>query len=193
MKISIIVLASGNSKRFKENKLLYKIDEKPMYLYTVEKLINLKKKCKFIGEVVFVTKYDEIIENLNDKDIKVVKNDNSEFGISQSIKLGISNSKNKFFMFIVCDQPYIKEDTIENFVIGFIKSKKDLGSVSNNGILLNPTIFSDKYREELMNLKGDKGGKKIILKNLSDLYIFEVEDKRELMDIDYKEQLKNGY
>ena len=43
MKLSIIVLASGNSKRFRENKLLYEIDEKPMYLHTVEKLINLKK------------------------------------------------------------------------------------------------------------------------------------------------------
>ena len=190
MKISVIVLASGNSKRFKENKLLYKINEKPMYLYTVDKLINLKKRCKFIDEVIFVTKYDEIIKNLRDKDIKIVKNENSEFGISQSIKLGISNSKNNFFMFIVCDQPYILEETIENFLVGFINSKKNLGSVGNKGILLNPTIFSDKYREDLMSLEGDKGGKKIILNNLDDLYVFEVEDERELIDIDYKEQLK---
>ena len=190
MKISVIVLASGNSKRFKENKLLYKINEKPMYLYTADKLLNLKKRCKFIDEVIFVTKYDEIIKNLRDKDIKIVKNENSEFGISQSIKLGISNSKNNFFMFIVCDQPYILEETIENFLVGFINSKKNLGSVGNKGILLNPTIFSDKYREDLMSLEGDKGGKKIILNNLDDLYVFEVEDERELIDIDYKEQLK---
>ena len=98
--LSVIVLASGNSKRFKGNKLLYEIDGKPMYLYTVEKLINLKKKCKYIGEIIFVTKYQKIINDLKNKDIKVVKNKNSEFGISQSIKLGVSNSNNNCYMFI---------------------------------------------------------------------------------------------
>ena len=42
-----------------------------------------------------------------------------------------------------------------------------------------------------MNLEGDKGGKKIILNNLEDLFVFEVYDKKELIDIDYKEQLED--
>lgn len=189
--LSVIVLASGNSKRFKGNKLLYEIDGKPMYLYTVEKLINLKKKCKYIGEIIFVTKYQKIINNLKNKDIKVVKNKNSEFGISQSIKLGVSNSNNNCYMFIVCDQPYITEDTLDRFIDGFIKCGKNLGCVSSGGVLLNPTIFTKKYKDDLMNLEGDKGGKKIILNNLEDLFVFEVYDKKELIDIDYKEQLED--
>ena len=42
-----------------------------------------------------------------------------------------------------------------------------------------------------MRLEGDKGGKKIILKNLEDLFVFEVCDHYELIDIDYKEQLED--
>ncbi|MFR2270711.1 MAG: hypothetical protein ACLS50_06740, partial [Clostridium sp.] len=62
---------------------------------------------------------------------------------------------------------------------------------SNDSILLNPTIFTDKYKDKLLKLDGDKGGKKIILKNIDDLFIFDVLEKRELIDIDYKSQLEN--
>lgn len=171
--------------------MLHKINKKPMYLHTLDKLIDLKKVNYNIDEIIFVTKYDEIINNLKNKDIKVIKNNNSEFGISQSIKLGISNSFNNVYMFIVCDQPYIKKETINKFINEFIRSKKNLGCVSNDGILLNPTIFTDKYKDKLLKLDGDKGGKKIILKNIDDLFIFDVLEKRELIDIDYKSQLEN--
>ena len=162
-----------------------------MYLHTLDKLIDLKKVNDNIDEIIFVTKYDEIINNLKNKDIKVIKNNNSEFGISQSIKLGISNSFNNAYMFIVCDQKYIKKETINKFINEFIRSKKNLGCVSNDSILLNPTIFTDKYKDKLLKLDGDKGGKKIILKNIDDLFIFDVLEKRELIDIDYKSQLEN--
>ena len=171
--------------------MLHKINKKPMYLHTLDKLIDLKKVNYNRDEIIFVTKYDEIINNLKNKDIKVIKNNNSEFGISQSIKLGISNSFNNAYMFIVCDQPYIKKETINKFINEFIRSKKNLGCVSNDGILLNPTIFTDKYKDKLLKLDGDKGGKKIILKNIDDLFIFDVLEKRELIDIDYKSQLEN--
>ena len=171
--------------------MLHKINKKPMYLHTLDKLIDLKKVNDNIDEIIFVTKYDEIINNLKNKDIKVIKNNNSEFGISQSIKLGISNSFNNAYMFIVCDQPYIKKETINKFINEFIRSKKNLGCVSNDGILLNPTIFTDKYKDKLLKLDGDKGGKKIILKNIDDLFLFDVLEKRELIDIDYKSQLEN--
>ena len=171
--------------------MLHKINKKPMYLHTLDKLIDLKKVNDNIDEIIFVTKYDEIINNLKNKDIKVIKNNNSEFGISQSIKLGISNSFNNAYMFIVCDQPYIKKETINKFINEFIRSKKNLGCVSNDSILLNPTIFTDKYKDKLLKLDGDKGGKKIILKNIDDLFIFDVLEKRGLIDIDYKSQLEN--
>ena len=171
--------------------MLHKINKKPMYLHTLDKLIDLKKVNDNIDEIIFVTKYDEIINNLKNKDIKVIKNNNSEFGISQSIKLGISNSFNNAYMFIVCDQPYIKKETINKFINEFIRSKKNLGCVSNDSILLNPTIFTDKYKDKLLKLDGDKGGKKIILKNIDDLFIFDVLEKRELIDIDYKSKLEN--
>ena len=92
-------------------------------------------------------------------------------------------------MFIVCDQPYIKKETIDKFINQFVKSKKNLVCVSNNDILLNPTIFTSKYKQKLLNLSGDKGGKKIILENLNDLFTFKILSEKEVIDIDFKYQL----
>ena len=39
MKIALIMLAAGNSRRFGRNKLLYEIEGKPMYRHILEKLL----------------------------------------------------------------------------------------------------------------------------------------------------------
>ena len=41
MKINLILLAAGNSKRFLENKLLYKINGKDMYMYILDTIKNI--------------------------------------------------------------------------------------------------------------------------------------------------------
>lgn len=41
MKIALILLAAGNSRRFGSNKLLHEIDGRPMYLHTLENLAKM--------------------------------------------------------------------------------------------------------------------------------------------------------
>ena len=40
MRIALIMLAAGNSRRFGGNKLLYEIDGNPMYRYILERLMS---------------------------------------------------------------------------------------------------------------------------------------------------------
>lgn len=184
MKINLIILASGNSKRFGANKLLYKINGKEMFKYP----LDLAKNLKNIQDIIVVSKYQEIKDYALAKNMIYVENLQSFLGISASIKLGIKESEKKdfdFLMFMVCDQPYIKYDTIESFIENFLKSKKGIGAVSFEGILGNPCIFSKKYIDDLKKLSEDTGGKKIIKNNMSDVYLYEVASKKELEDIDY--------
>ena len=46
MKISLIMLAAGNSRRFGSNKLLYEIDGKPMYRHILEKLMVVAEQLE---------------------------------------------------------------------------------------------------------------------------------------------------
>ena len=46
MKIALIMLAAGNSRRFGSNKLLYEIDGKPMYRHILEKLMVVAEQLE---------------------------------------------------------------------------------------------------------------------------------------------------
>lgn len=186
MKINLILLASGNSTRFKGNKLLELVNYKPMYMNVVEKVLKLN-----FNKIILVTKYKEIKKALMDYPIKVIMNNNWELGISNSIKLGINTDlEADAYMFMVCDQPFISLETIEALMDKFIKSNKGMACVEYEGSLGNPTIFSGKYIKELLSLKGDVGGKSIMKKHLEDLEKVEINCEKELMDIDTREELE---
>ena len=57
MKIAMIMLAAGNSRRFGANKLLYEIDGIPMYRHVLEQLDDTKKKIENI-----YSEYSDITE-----------------------------------------------------------------------------------------------------------------------------------
>ncbi|SFD31037.1 nucleotidyltransferase family protein [Clostridium uliginosum] len=188
MKINLILLASGNSNRFKSNKLLTTVNNKPMYMNVVEKILKLN-----FNKIILVTQYEEIKVALFEKTIQVVMNKNSELGISHSIKLGIQRDMEAdAYMFMVCDQPFISLMSIEILIDRFIKSHKGMACVEHKGNLGNPTIFSKKYKNELFSLKGDIGGKAVMKKHLDDLEKVSIINEVEMMDIDTKEELENA-
>ncbi|EKQ55047.1 MAG: putative MobA-like protein [Clostridium sp. Maddingley MBC34-26] len=185
MKINLILLAAGNSSRFEGNKLLTIVNDKPMYMNAIE----IVSKISF-NKIIVVTQYEEIKGALSKCNIEVIMNYNSELGISHSIKLGVQSSKDAdAYMFMVCDQPFISLNSLEALINEFTKSHKGLACIAYKGNLCNPTIFSNKYKNDLLNLKGDIGGKYIINKNLDDLVTTEIYDKLEITDIDTKKEL----
>ena len=189
IKINLILLAAGNSTRFKGNKLLEVVNEKPMYMHVLEKVLKLK-----FNKIILVTQYEVIKEALINYPVQVVLNNNSELGISHSIKLGIdSDLEADAYMFMVCDQPFIALESIKALIEKFINGNKGMACVEYNGRLGNPTIFSRKYKDELLNLKGDVGGKFVMKKHLEDLERLLITDKLELMDIDTREELEKFY
>lgn len=187
MKINLILLAAGNSNRFKGNKLLTIVNNKPMYMNVVEKILKLN-----FNKIILVTQYEEIKVALTEQPIQVVMNKNSELGISNSIKLGIQTDiMADAYMFMVCDQPFISLVSIETLIDRFIKSDKGMVCVEYKGNLGNPTIFSKKYKSELLSLEGDVGGKSIMKKHIDDLERVSIINKVEIMDIDTREELEN--
>lgn len=192
MKISLIVLAAGNSSRFGSNKLLFEINEKPMYRSIADTILEAEqKKEALFFEKIIVTKHRKIIQDpYLLQHFQMIVNPHSERGISSSIQLGIegSNKLTDAWCFLVCDQPYLKAETICNLVIEWEKSNKELGCVVYKEHLGNPTIFKNKYRYELMQLTGDIGGKGILKAHRQEVFCYPVDNEKELEDID---EMKN--
>ena len=223
MKIVMIMLAAGNSRRFGANKLLYEIDGIPMYRHVLEQLDDTKKKiensyseysdiaednnsdivqsnnlyrnnitAKIICNIIVITQYDAIAEAVKTKGIQVLYNPHPEDGISSSVKIGLNASLDAdAVLFTVSDQPWLTSETICELIHVFLNSSKGIACVSCQGKMGNPCIFGRKYYNELLSLEGDKGGKKVIMKHLDDTQVYEIEEGKELEDIDYCESIQS--
>lgn len=186
MKINLILLASGFSRRFNGNKLLTDFCGRPLYMYVIDEVMKIYMEDNFkFNKIICVTQYEEIKDSLKGTPMKVIINENSSFGISNSIKLGINyDTEADGYMFIVCDQPFIKKETLSYVMDVFCKGNKGITAIGRNDMIGNPVIFSRKYIDELLSLQGDVGGKKIVKRHLDDVEIVQIDDELQFADID---------
>lgn len=206
MELWLVLLAAGSSRRFFGNKLLYVYEGKPLYRYVADAVCELPPET-FAGKVV-VTRYEEILEDLQGRGFLTVRNMHSDWGISHSIRLGIETvlaarerqheslslagqkqceeNRNFAICFAVCDQPHLRRETIRQFACAYLESARGIGCLKHGAETGNPVIFSENYLEELLALQGDTGGKAVLKRHLEDVFFYEVADGRELWDLDVR-------
>lgn len=184
MKTALIMLAAGNSRRFGSNKLLYEMEEEPMYLHVLKQLVKVREKTEECSLTV-VTQYEQIRDTAERYGAQVYLNPEPERGISSSVQIGLKAAEETdCCLFAVADQPWITAETMLELLDIYRHSGKGMAAVRNGQMIGNPCVFSRKYYSELAALTGDKGGKKIIKKYPEDLAFCEVKNSRELQDID---------
>ena len=185
--ISVILMASGFSKRMGQNKLLLEIENKKIYQHTVTAIQESQ-----INQKIIVSSYDEILDYCEkNTDFLCVKNNNSHLGQSQSIKLGILNSSScGGYMFLPCDMPFITPSIIDEIADYFMKDITSIVVPRIHGKNTMPTIFSYDFKEELLNISGDIGGRDIIKKYIDKVRYMDIKSDELLVDIDTKEDLK---
>lgn len=180
MKICAVIQASGMSKRMGKDKLRLPVKGLAMYKH----IINEVSKINF-DKALIVSKDFEILEYGKAQGLIPVLNEEYEEGQSRSIVLSLKELKDfDAVMFMVSDQPFLKAETIEYL----IEEYKKIGS----GILLplykgkrgSPVLFSSKYADELMSLKGEERGRSVINKYIYDVAFVEIDDELQGIDID---------
>lgn len=157
-----------------------------MYQHVLEEVETLPPDLFSVR--LAVTQYEEIMTHGTALGYRVVVNHESSLGISHSIRLALLElgEEKMDYCFAVCDQPFLKAGTILGLAEGFKRSKKGLACLCSGKELGNPAVFSYVYRQELMELEGDTGGKKIIKRHMEDVYLHQVADERELVDVDVR-------
>lgn len=177
--IAIILEAAGNSTRFGSNKLLHVMgDGIPMIAHIIE-AVRSQSSCRKI----LVTQYEEAARLA--PDFLTVINDRPDLGISHSMQLGIEAAgEADAYMFCVCDQPWLTGESIRKLLDEFRSGSAGIVSLAWQGRMCNPKIFSSRYREDLMNLSGDTGGRQIIASHTGDLLLVEAGSEAETLDID---------
>lgn len=192
--IAVIYMASGFGKRFGGNKLLEKLEGKALYLYGLEKLMQWQKGYGQ-AEIVLVSQYDEILEyGRRQEGMICVKNLQAAEGITASLRLGLEAAgEADYYLFSVADQPGLKQETLERFIREFLEEKErySMGCLcTKEGGGGNPVIFHRCYREELLALRGDKGGSRVMKRYPGEVFRFYAGEE-ELRDIDRVCDIRN--
>ena len=183
--ISAIIMASGLSKRMGQNKLLMKYNNKFLIEYT----LSIISECNF-KQKILVTQYEEIKEFGETLNYKVVSNIFPNKGQSESIKLGVKNCDYcEGYMFFVGDQPLLNKRDIEKLIKFFEEDTDYIVIPKYKDKSGNPVIYPSAYKEQLLNLKGDKGGKSIIKSSHKIKYVNVRENT--LFDIDNIDDFNN--
>ncbi|QVK18786.1 molybdenum cofactor cytidylyltransferase [Mycoplasmatota bacterium] len=181
--VNAIIMASGLSLRMGTNKLLLPFKGK----YLIEHVLDKVQICPFY-QTVLVSNDEQILELGSDRGFTVINNKHAEDGQSKSIELGILNClKADGYAFFTGDQPFLDINTINRLLASFNQNQECIIVPCYQSRSGTPVIFPKKYKNDLLALKGDKGGKSIIQQNFDVVKFIEVSEASILWDIDSKE------
>ena len=196
MRISALVLAGGESKRFGKNKLFEEFKGKPLILWTLE----LVKSVEFHERIIVLNpKNLELYIQMGIDGFNVIVNEGYREGMASSIRVGMSraiDSRSDAVMIFLSDMPFIKTKTILRLMNVMEENHKPIvipryGMKRGNPVLIRREVF-----HLAMGLKGDIGMRRIV-ENRKDLVEFvQVLDPGVRMDIDEMtdvEDLERGY
>lgn len=159
--------------------------------------------------LIVVSQYHEILESAKQMGAVPVYNPNSGEGITASIHLGIEAAEHESadsvqaevnwceewsglsvhawqpdaYLFSVADQPWLDVESVMKLVRDFCDSEKTIACLTDGKKSGNPVIFSAKYKDALMALKGDRGGSRILRRYPGEVLQVQVKE-RELRDVD---------
>jgi len=166
--VSAILLAAGESKRMGKPKQLMLLGKTTMLEQTIDNLLNSK-----VSEVIVVLghKAEEIMRKLTSKPVKIALNPVYHQGMSTSILAGLNlvDDRARAVMLALADQPFIDSQTINRLIDEFCDHNKGIVIPTYQGHRGHPVIFATKYRDELLSLKGDIGGRQIIVHHPDDV------------------------
>jgi molybdenum cofactor cytidylyltransferase len=169
--VGIIILAAGNSSRLGEPKQLLTFQNKTLIRHIAE------TAAEVAGEKVIVVTGSSaaLIENeLAGLPCQHIYNAHWQEGMASSIVKGVTVLKETYddstgCILAVSDQPFVTAEIFQNLIAG-AQSGAAIVASSYGNTIGTPVYFSKTYFEQLLQLKGTEGAKKLILAHKSEVH-----------------------
>jgi len=182
-----IILAAGESKRMGKVKLTLPLGDKQL----IEWVLQAAKLTPLDKYFLVVRPEDkEIIKTGEKWGAEIVLNPEYKSGMSSSIRkalLQISPEELEGFFVILGDQPLIKPSLLFKMLLSFTLGKKEIVVPFYKDRQGNPVFFDGYWKDELMKLSGDVGGRVLIKAHPERIKRFKISDESILLDIDREE------
>jgi molybdenum cofactor cytidylyltransferase len=184
---AIIILAAGGSSRFGKTKQLVHFRGKTLLQHAIEQATEAGAET-----IVVVTgaNADEISKQAKSEKTEIVFNKDWEQGMASGIVAGLKkaitlNNKIEKAIIAVCDQPFISSSLFQQLYQKQNESAKQIVASAYADTIGTPALFTQKYFDALMSLKGDEGAKKLLKRHSED--VATVDFPNGDIDIDTKE------
>lgn len=188
--VAAIVLAAGQSQRFGQPKQLLPVGNKTMLQHVVDVVLDSP-----VEQVIVVLGYRaaEIGASIADRPVQVVINEKWQSGLSSSVQAGVLAVKAEAdaALFVLADQPGITTEVITKLIERYRETRAPIVVPTHRGRRGNPVLFARSLFAELMEVKGDQGGRQLIVKHGGELEEVEVETEAIFADIDTAEDYQN--
>lgn len=185
--IAGIILGAGEGKRMGKEKLLLPLGTKSI----IERVLEVvKSSC--LGKIFLVIRpEDKKIINIGKKwGVEIVFNPDFYKGLSTSIHkalLKIDSQDIEGFFLILGDLPFITPSIINQLILSFSPGKDEIVVPYYKGKRGNPVLFDISWKEELMTVTGDIGGRVLIKTHPEKVKKVEISDDAIILDIDGEE------
>jgi len=161
---AILVLAAGNSSRLGQPKQLLSYLGKTLIQNIVDVALSTNADAVFVITGSFS---DQVILNLEGRDINIVQNLDWAEGMSSGIRIGLKAAIEKLpnlenVILTVCDQPFVTSDFLCKLLLLKNKSKKTVVSSAYAHTIGTPVLFDKRHFDSLFGLKGKDGAKKLL-------------------------------
>lgn len=167
----VVILAAGSSSRLGEPKQLLRHDGRSLLQKSIDAAISSDADPVI---VVLGANAEQISAEINKLNVRVIINSTWEEGMASSVRVGLNellfNSPSaEAVILMVCDQPYISSELINELIHTQKQTGKAIVSCNYGEATGPPALFHRSVFNELMQLKGDVGARKIIRHHQDDV------------------------
>lgn len=182
--VSVIILASGNSQRMGQNKLFLKYQGKTFLEHT----LTLVNQLDVLERILVVSPENQPAFPLP-KNIQVILNHQWQEGQSSSIRLGTEQARGAGYLYLPSDQPLLTPKMLQP-VLDKCQRNKIVVPLQKDGCPSSPVLFGNQFRQELLTLTGEKGGRMIYERFPEAVQMLRIATPGRLKDIDTPEEYR---
>ena len=182
-----IILAAGEGKRMGKVKLTLPLGDKQLIEWVLQ-AVKLAPLDKYF--LVVRPEDKEMIKIGESWGAEIVLNPEYRSGMSSSIRKAlyqISSDVVEGIFILLGDQPLINPSIIYKMLKAFTPGKREIVVPFYKDKQGNPVLFDNYWRDELLELSGDVGGRSLLKANPENIKRVKISDRAVIEDINSEE------